>query len=291
MGSDANRIGLIGAGFIGHGLATCLLDAGRELHVFDIHADRTDDLAARGATCELSPEAVAAVCDVTFVAVVSDDQVEQVLFGDSGLAADACAGKVFIDTATIPPARSREFAGRVAERGGQYLDAPLIGGQTDRISETMPVGGTVEAFGRCRPLLEIVAKNVVHIGPAGTGQVVKLMNQTQVCARMAAAAEAVAWAEAWSVPLGLADEALGNHGRAVAWIADSAKEQQSHGDLTHWTRLFLKDMNCAVGSGLPMLVAHAVRDLNERAMEVEPENGWPYSFLAAARDIMERDSA
>jgi hypothetical protein len=50
-------------------------------------------------------------------------------------------------------------------------------------------------------------------------------------------------------------------------------------------------MNCAVGSGLPMLVAHAVRDLNERAMEVEPENGWPYSFLAAARDIMERDSA
>jgi 2-hydroxy-3-oxopropionate reductase len=263
-----------------------LLDAGKELHVNDVHPERSDDLVARGATFQPSPLAVAGACDVVLMAVVSDDQVEDILFAESGLASGECEGKVFIDTATIPPARSRSFAERLSELGAQFLDAPLIGGQTDRISETMPVGGTIEAFERARPLLKIVAKNVVHAGPSGAGEVVKLMNQTMVCARMAAAAEAVAWAEAWGVPLAAADQALSDHGRAVGWLADSAKEQASHGDRTHWTRLFLKDMNCAVESGYPMTVAGAVRDLNARAMAVDPESGWPHSFLAAARDIM-----
>jgi len=282
-------VGLIGTGYIGHGLADCLLTAGAALHVHDVHPERADDLVKRGAILEASSRAVAAACDVVFMAVQNDRQVEDVLFGDQGAACDDCAGKVFIDTATIPPSRSREFAQRLAELDAEFLDAPLIGGHNEGRSETMPVGGTDETFERCRPLLETVAKNVVHVGPPGAGEVVKLMNQTMACAQMACRAEAVAYAEKWGVPLELADEALGNHDRAVGWLADAAKRQEAHGNPTHWTRLFLKDMNCALQAGFPMPVARAVRDLNARAMEVEPEGGWPYSFLAAARDIMEQD--
>ena len=280
-------VGLIGTGYIGHGLADCLLNAGRGLHVHDVHPERADDLVARGAAFDDSPRAVAEECEIVFMAVVSDEQVEEVLFGDWGAASTDCAGKVFIDTATIPPSRSREFAKRLANRGAAYLDAPLIGGRNEGRSETMPVGGPEETFRRCRPLLETVAKNVVHVGPLGSGEVVKLMNQTLVCARMAARAEAVAYAEAEGVSLESADAALGNHDRAVGWLAESAKRQEAHGDATHWTRLFLKDMNCALQAGHGMAIARAVRDLNALAMKTEPEKGWPYSFLAAARRRMQ----
>ncbi len=288
MGDVGEKVGLIGTGYIGHGLADCLLAGGHSLHVHDVHAERADDLVARGAVFEQAPRAVAGACEVIFMAVVSDAQVEQVLFGKAGAVSDECAGKVFVDTATIPPSRSREFAKRLADRGAEFLDAPLIGGRNEGRSETMPVGGREETFERCRPLLETVAKNVVHIGPSGSGEVVKLMNQTMVCAQMASKAEAVAYAEEWGVSLERADQALGNHGRAVGWLADSAKRQEAHGDPTHWTRLFLKDMTCALEAGHNLPVARAVRDLNARALKVEPQKGWPYSFLAAARDRMQR---
>jgi 3-hydroxyisobutyrate dehydrogenase-like beta-hydroxyacid dehydrogenase len=283
MAGIEEAVGLIGTGYIGHGLADCLLGAGLELHVHDLHPERADDLVRRGAAAEPSPRGVADACDVVFMAVVSDEQVEQVLFGESGAATGECAGRAFIDTATIPPARSREFAEGLAARDAQLLDAPLIGGRTEGQAETMPVGGTEETFQRCRPLLETVAKHVVHVGPSGAGEAVKLMNQTLLCARMAAVAEAVVYAERWGVSLGLADEALADHGRTVGWLADSATRQEAHGDPAHWTRLFLKDMDCALSAGVPMPIARAVRDLAARAMEVEPEGGWPYSFLAAAR--------
>jgi 3-hydroxyisobutyrate dehydrogenase-like beta-hydroxyacid dehydrogenase len=217
-----DNVGLIGTGFIGHGLADCLLTAGHALRVHDVHPERADDLVARGAVFCASPRAVADACGVVFMALGDDEQVEQVLFGPEGAAGDACAGKAFVDTATIPPSRSREFAERLGERGADYLDAPLIGGHSEGPAETMAVGGPEGAFGRCRPLLETVAKRVVHVGPSGSGEVVKLMNQTMLCARMASTAEAIAYAEQMGVSLQKADEALGDHGRAVGWLAESA---------------------------------------------------------------------
>jgi len=285
---EQDAVGLIGTGFIGHGLADCLLTAGHSLHVHDIHPERAKDLVARGAAFADSPRAVADACDVVFMALVDHEQVEEVLFGAAGAASGDCAGNIFVDTATIPPERSRQFAGRLAERGADFLDAPLIGGHSKGQCETMPVGGSDEAFERCLPWLETVAKKVVHAGPPGAGEVVKLMNQMIVCAQMASKAEAVAYAESMGVSLDKADEALGGHGRAVGWLAETAKRQDAHGDLAHWTRLFLKDMNCAVQSG-GMVVARAVQNLNAHAMDVEPEKGWPYSFLAAARDNMDAD--
>lgn len=282
----SKSVGLIGTGYIGHGLADCLIGAGLELHVHDVHPDRADDLVARGAAFEESPHAVATRCRTVFMAVVSDDQVAEVLFGESGATEADCEGSTFIDTATIPPERSRDFADRLAESGANYVDAPLIGGRNEGRAQTMPVGAREGVFDQCRDLLETVARKVVHIGPPGSGEAVKLMNQTMLCAQTASRAEAVAYAERMGVPLERADEALGNHDRAVGWLAESARRQEAHGDPLHWTRLFLKDMNCAVGGTKGMTVARAVRDLSARAMEVEPEKGWPYSFLAAARDLM-----
>jgi 3-hydroxyisobutyrate dehydrogenase-like beta-hydroxyacid dehydrogenase len=126
-----------------------------------------------------TPAGIAASADVVLISVPGPDQVDAVLSGADGLLAGLTDGMLVIDATTIAPDQSRENARRCAERGADYVEAPVSGGQHGAISGELAamVGAEPAAFERARPILECIAGNITHVGPVGTGSAIKLLNQ------------------------------------------------------------------------------------------------------------------
>lgn len=189
------KIGFIGLGIMGTPIAKNLLGAGHELVLFS-RSGVPQELIAAGGIAVASPRAVATEARIVFLMVPNTSNVEEVLFGTAGIAGGLSDGQIVVDLSSISPTATRSFAARVEERGAVYLDAPVSGGevgaQTGLLS--IMVGGPQSAFRQVRPLLEIMGKNITHVGPNGAGQITKIANQTIVAANLAAVAEALVFA-------------------------------------------------------------------------------------------------
>ncbi|GLS45274.1 2-hydroxy-3-oxopropionate reductase [Methylobacterium brachythecii] len=122
--------------------------------------------------------------------------VETVLFGADGVAESLSAGKTIVDMSSISPIATRDFAARVAEKGCDYLDAPVSGGEVGAKNAALSimVGGKVKAFERVKPLFDLMGKTVTHVGEAGAGQVAKVANQIIVALTIEAVAEGLLFA-------------------------------------------------------------------------------------------------
>jgi 3-hydroxyisobutyrate dehydrogenase-like beta-hydroxyacid dehydrogenase len=172
------RIGFIGVGLMGHGMAKNLVEKGWPLAVL-AHRRReaVDDLKSRGASEAISPRAVAEASDVVILCVTGSPQVEAVVEGPKGLAS---AGKplLLIDSSTSDPASTRRLAETLRPNGITLIDAPLSRTPKDAWEGTLDVmvGGAAEAVARARPILEAFAGRVVETGPVGTGHTMKLLN-------------------------------------------------------------------------------------------------------------------
>ena len=189
----ADRVGFIGLGIMGRPMAGRLLSAGLSLTVASRSLAPDDQIVAAGAAYAASPAEVAAGCDVVITMLPDTPDVTEVLLGDGGVAAAVRPGALVIDMSTITPAATRTIAGTLATRQVMMLDAPVSGGEAGAIGGTLSImaGGPAGAYGRARPLLEVMGKNVVHVGPAGAGQVAKACNQLIVAATIEAVAEAL----------------------------------------------------------------------------------------------------
>jgi 2-hydroxy-3-oxopropionate reductase len=152
-----------------------------------------DTLTQAGAVACDSPAAVAAQSDVIFIMVPDTPDVERVLFGQNGVVAALRAGQVVVDMSSISPIATREFAAKVRERGAEYLDAPVSGGEVGAkaASLTIMAGGSQATFDSVKPLFDMMGKNVSLIGEVGAGQVCKLANQVIVAATIEAVGEAL----------------------------------------------------------------------------------------------------
>src|SRR5690606_37037069 len=171
-------VGFAGVGNIGAPMASCLLRAGYPLRVLDPRPAAVAPLRDAGATVA-DQVADLAACQVVALAVPDDAAVEQVLVGD-GLLDLLPPGATVLVHSTILPQTARELAGRAAAAGRvAVLDAPVSGGAERAAAGTLAVmvGGPAEALERVRPVLETLAAEVVHAGPAGAGAAVKLANQ------------------------------------------------------------------------------------------------------------------
>ncbi len=172
------RVGFIGLGLMGQGIAKNILDKGWPLAVL-AHRKReaVEDLVGRGATEAASPRALAESCDVVLLCVTGSPQVEAVIGGENGLAA---AGKplLIIDCSTSEPASTTRLAASLAEKGVTLIDAPLGKTPKDAWEGTLDVmvGGEPDVVARARPILEAFAARVVPTGPVGTGHTMKLLN-------------------------------------------------------------------------------------------------------------------
>jgi 3-hydroxyisobutyrate dehydrogenase-like beta-hydroxyacid dehydrogenase len=138
-------------------------------------------------------------------------QVQEVLFGQDGLATRSANGLLYIDVSTINPTAAREHYSRLSEQGIDALDAPVSGGPA-RASDgtlTIMVGGSKEAFERAQPILTALGKHVIHVGEPGAGQAVKLVNQLMISIIMIANAEALTLGVKAGVPLDILTEVIG----------------------------------------------------------------------------------
>ena len=173
------RIGFIGIGMMGHGMAKNLLAKGYPL-TFKVNRDRSrlDDLIAAGAQEAKSNAEVARGADIVFLCVSTSPQIEAIVHGPEGLLSSARNGLIVVDTSTAEPSSTERLRADFARRGTRYIDAPLA--RTPKEAEegrlnTM-VGAEPADFAAIKPVLQAFCENVFHVGPPGSGHVLKLVN-------------------------------------------------------------------------------------------------------------------
>lgn len=186
------NIGFIGLGLMGRPMAQHLAAAGHTLHLWARRAESLDPFRDTPARIHPTPAALAAEADTVFTIVADGPDVEAVLLGPDGVAQGAKPGLVAVDMSTISPATARSLAARLAEKGVDFVDAPVSGGEKGAKEATLTImaGGKAAAFEKLRPLFEVIGRTATHIGDSGAGQVAKACNQILVGAGITAVSEA-----------------------------------------------------------------------------------------------------
>jgi len=213
-----NRIGFVGLGIMGKPMARNLLKAGYALTVYSRRRETVEALIAEGAQGAYSPREVGERSTVVITMVTDTPDVQQVVLGSAGILSGLPSGGTIIDMSTISPTATREIAVATQTKGIHFLDAPVSGGEGGAIAGTLSimVGGEASVFNTCLPILQAMGKNIIHVGPSGSGQLVKLCNQIAVAVTNLAMSEALIFAAKAGVNLELMHQAISG-GAAGSW--------------------------------------------------------------------------
>jgi 3-hydroxyisobutyrate dehydrogenase-like beta-hydroxyacid dehydrogenase len=221
------RLGFVGLGAMGFPMAGKLAEAGFELKVFDVVAERARPLVELGAESAASPKEAAEGSEALVLMVANAAQANDVLFGEGAVAEALPEGAVVVVMSTIGPEAVRELADALTVRGLRTLDSPVSGGvaRAEKGDLLIMAGGPQDLFEELRPVLEAMGSSVVHCGPrVGDGQAVKLVNQLLCGVHIAAAAEALAYAEALGLDPRFVFETI-RHGAANSFMLEDRGER------------------------------------------------------------------
>jgi 2-hydroxy-3-oxopropionate reductase len=187
------KIGFVGLGIMGKPMARNLMKAGHSLAVYDIRPEPVKELTGEGARAAASAREAAAGAEVTITMVPDSPDSERAILGPGGVLEGAGKGSVIIDMSSINPLVSQRIAREVQQKGVEFLDAPVSGGEPGAIQGTLAimVGGKQQVFDRCTDILKVMGKSVVRVGDVGAGNVTKLANQIIVAANISALSEAL----------------------------------------------------------------------------------------------------
>lgn len=218
------RLGFIGLGIMGHGMAANLIEGGNKLTVWNRTASKASDLDAAVAT---NPHDLGEASDIVFVCVSDTPDVEEVVFGDYGVIHGMTEGDTLVDHSTISASATQEFAERAGELGVDWLDAPVSGGSegAEKGVLAVMVGGPEKALERARPYMDAYSSSIVHVGEApGSGQTVKAVNQAICVLNILAVSEALLLAQGSGVDVRRALAAV-EGGAAASWILSNRGPQ------------------------------------------------------------------
>jgi putative dehydrogenase len=195
MTNEPRRVGVIGLGAMGMGVARSLVRAGFETHAYDVRDEAIDQFVQAGGRRAQSPAALGAAVDVLLTLVVNAQQTESVLFGEQGAAEKMKRGSVVIASATISPEFAEQLGARLDALGLHFIDAPVSGGAAKAAAGEMSVmaSGKPEAFALCTDVFDAIASRLYRLGDQpGQGSKVKMINQLLAGVHIAAASEAMA---------------------------------------------------------------------------------------------------
>jgi 3-hydroxyisobutyrate dehydrogenase len=244
------RVGFAGLGTMGAAMAANIAKAGFPLTVWNRTPDRAKALTEGGATAVATPADLARDVDVIVICVSDTPDVERVLFGADGIASAARSGALVIDCSTISPSASRAFAGRLAEQGVGFVDAPVSGGSEGAQKGTLTifVGGTPADVERAQPVLAAMGRTITHLGPAGSGQAAKAVNQVILAGTYVGVAEGLVLAMKAGLDVEQLVGALSG-GAAQSWVLANRSARMVANDypLGFKVSLHRKDLGIALG--------------------------------------------
>ncbi|MEJ5990026.1 NAD(P)-dependent oxidoreductase [Ramlibacter sp. PS3R-8] len=289
FGKDA-AIGFIGLGVMGNGMAHCLLRAGHALHVFARRDAVAQPLVQAGARRAASPADIGRDCALVFLCLSDDAAVEEVLFGERGLAQGLATGSCVVDTSTIAATSARAFAQRLARQGVTLLDAPISGGQQGAESGTLAcmIGGPADAVEACREVMGVFCKAITHVGESGAGQTVKSCNQVAVAAAMLGVADAIALARSQGVDPSVMREVLLG-GTARSFVLEKHGQRIIDGEFKPGfrARLMRKDLRIALATAQAGGAALQAAPVAERLVGELCDSGRAESDWAAVGHLVQ----
>lgn len=270
----AERIAFLGLGIMGSRQAANVAAAGFPLTVWNRTAATAREFAERhGAELASSPAEAARASDIVVTMVVDGAQVESVLLGSGGVVEGAHEGLLCVDMSTIAPAETRRIGARLADRGVAMLDAPVTGSSPRAADATLTImaGGEPGDFERARPLLEAMGELIVHVGPLGQGEMLKLINNSVAAANTSVVGQALLVAQATGVDLDALVRVLaaGSGGSTVLELKSGPMREHDYTTLFKLEHM-LKDVRLcleeAQAASVPFPAAAEARELLNAAM-------------------------
>jgi 3-hydroxyisobutyrate dehydrogenase-like beta-hydroxyacid dehydrogenase len=281
------RVAFLGLGIMGSRMAAQLARHRFELTVWNRTAARAREFAAAhgpataagtptqsvpahgGATAAGTPAEAAANAEIVVTMVVDGPQVEHVLLGVDGAASTAARGTLFVDCSTIGAAFARSIGDALSRRGYNFVDAPVTGSSPRAEDGTLTImaGGSDEAFACARPVLETMGKLIVHAGPLGHGQLVKVINNAVAASNAAVLAQALLVARRAGVDLDALTEVMAAGSGGSTMLELKARPMRAH----DYTTLFKLE--------------HMLKDVR-LCLEEGQAAGAPFPFAALTREIL-----
>ena len=285
------KIGMIGIGMMGHGIASNLVKHGHPLMVLE-HAGNQpiDQLIAAGTTVAKTPKELASHCEVVILCVTGTPQVEEVLLGEHGVLKGLAAGSIVIDCSTAVPTSTDRVSKLVLESGSHFMDAPMTRTPKEAAEGRLNllVGASDELFAQCQPILACFAENIVHAGPVGAGHRMKLLHNYVSLGSVALMAEAAACAQSSGIPAQKFIDVLAMGG---GWGAplERLKPYLTAGDTSAMRFSIansLKDLSYYNQMAEDMQVDHTVAEAVRKTLEVAVNDGQAQSLLPEMATII-----
>jgi 2-hydroxy-3-oxopropionate reductase len=286
-------IAFIGLGIMGAPMAGHLIAAGHTVITPTDYKQPPEALVAAGIRTAATPREAAAAADVVITMLPDTPNVGAMLFDGPdavihGLKTDA----LFIDMSSISPIATQEYAAKVEAAGGHYVDAPVSGGEVGAKNAALSImcGGSDAAFGRAKPLFELMGKNITHVGKAGDGQIAKVANQIIVALNIEACAEALLFAsKAGADPEKVRQALMGGFASSKILEVHAGRMIQRTFNPGFRIALHQKDLNLALQSakslGLSLPNTATAQELFN-ACSANGGAGWDHSAMVKALELM-----
>jgi len=288
---ERQRIGFIGLGGMGGGMASRLAESGYELAVYNRTREKAEPVAALGARVADSPADAARDADVVMLSLSNQDVVEAVLFGEDGAADALRAGGFILDLSTVPPGFARELATRAREADKRALDTCVLGAPHHaRTGELrVMVGGGEDDFHAVEGILQTIGKEVTYLGPNGLGATMKLVLNMLMGVQMPALAEAIVFGERAGLPRQAILQMIAGSGYSspVMTFRCPMMAERQFQRVAFSLALMEKDMTLVVNEarehGVPMPVAETAKEALSKASE-EGLGGFDVSAILAYQE-------
>jgi 3-hydroxyisobutyrate dehydrogenase len=247
-----SHVALLGLGTMGAGMAGRLLSSGFPLSVYNRNAERAKPFAERGASVANSPRDAALNAEVVISMVADDVASREIWLGPNGALAAAKSGAVWIESSTLSVGWIKELATNASRANCELLDAPVTGTKPHAESGQLLflVGGSANALDRVRPVLSVMGRDAIHLGPTGSGALMKLINNFLAAVQAVSFGEALSLIEAGSLDRAKATAIL-TEGAPGSPIIKRVAERVESGDFTPHFHLSLmaKDVSYAIEEG------------------------------------------